>query len=144
MLGFPYDDLKGWRDIYPENIFEEQFEKLTRGWEKGLALLESVRGDLAPSDRAPYTELRVMAEAAYCHFRSTCLQIRFIRQRDRSDKAGMSAAVREELSIARQLYELVRHDSRVGFEASNHYYYSLNSLIEKMVNCEDILDRLSE
>lgn len=25
-------------------------------------------------------------------------------------------------------------DSRIGFEASNHYYYSLNDLIEKMVN----------
>ena len=34
-------------------------------------------------------------------------------------------------------------DSRIGFEASNHYYYSLNDLIEKMVNCENVIDRLS-
>ena len=28
MIGFPYDDLKSWRDIYPEEIFEEQFRKV--------------------------------------------------------------------------------------------------------------------
>ena len=56
----------------------------------------------------------------------------------------MIATVREELSLVHRLYELARIDSRIGFEASNHYYYSLNDLIEKMVNCEDVIDRLSE
>ena len=66
-----------------------------------------------------------------------------MRQRNAGDKAAMIATVQEELSLVHQLYELARMDSRIGFEASNHYYYSLNDLIEKMVNCEDVIDRLS-
>ena len=66
-----------------------------------------------------------------------------MRQRNAGDKAAMIATVQEELSLVHRLYELVRTDSRIGFEASNHYYYSLNDLIEKMVNCEDVIDRLS-
>ena len=56
----------------------------------------------------------------------------------------MAATVREELDTVHKLHDLARRDSRVGFEASNHYYYSLNALVEKMVNCEDVLDRLAE
>ena len=83
-----------------------------------------------------------MAEAAYCHLRSTYEQICFVRRRNAGDKDGMRKAVCAELELAHRLYELVRRDSRIGFEASNHYYYSLNALAEKMVNCEDVLSRL--
>ena len=38
MMGFPYDDLDRWRAIYPEDVFEEQFRKLSVGWAKGLDL----------------------------------------------------------------------------------------------------------
>lgn len=143
MIGYPYDNLTGWRDIYPEDIFEDQFRKVTEGWKKGLELLASLKEQLKPSDQAPYEELRRMAEASYCHLRSTYLQIRFVRRRNAGDKAAMIATAREELSLVHRLYELARMDSRIGFEASNHYYYSLNDLIEKMVNCEDVIDRLS-
>lgn len=143
MIGFPYDDLATWRSIYPEDVFEDQFRKVTEGWKNGLDLLDAVRDMLQPSDRTPYEELRIIAEAAYCHLQSTYLQIRFVRQRNAGDKTAMAATVREELAMVHKLHELARRDSRIGFEASNHYYYSLNALVEKMVNCEDILDRLA-
>ncbi len=144
MIGFPYDDLKSWRDIYPEEIFEEQFRKVTSGWKKALEQLDALEKELLQSDREGYKELRIMAEAAYCHLRSTYLQIRFVRQRSAGDKKAMAATVHEELAMVHKLHELARRDSRIGFEASNHYYYSLNDLVEKMVNCEDVLDRLAE
>ena len=31
--GFPYDDLKSWRGIYPEEVFVEQLRKLSEGWD---------------------------------------------------------------------------------------------------------------
>ena len=144
MIGYPYDDLKSWRDIYPEEIFEEQFRKMTDGWKKGLDQLSAIESELRPPDHEGYEELRIMAEAAYCHLRSTYLQIRFVRRRNAGDKKAMAATVREELAMVHKLYELARRDSRIGFEASNHYYYSLGDLIEKMVNCEDLLDRLAQ
>ena len=32
-------------------------------------------------------------------------------------------------------------DSRIGFEASNHYLYTANDLREKVLNCEHLLGR---
>ena len=49
--------------------------------------------------------------------------------------------IRPELALARRLYALQREDSRIGFEASNHYYYVPTDLVEKVLNCRDLLDR---
>ena len=54
----------------------------------------------------------------------------------------MAACVREEIQLALRLHELARRDSRIGFEASNHYFYSLNDLREKVISCEALLRQL--
>ena len=36
---------------------------------------------------------------------------------------------------------VLRLDSRIGFEASNQYYYVPLDLVEKVLNCRDLLDR---
>jgi hypothetical protein len=52
-------------------------------------------------------------------------------------------AVRDEMETARRLFALTLDDSRIGFEASNHYYYLPLDLVEKVVNCQYILDTWS-
>ena len=94
--------------------------------------------------QAAYRYLSRIAEAAFCHFQSTYLQICFVRRRNAGDKAGMIAAVREEAMVTRRLIMLCREDSRIGFEASNHYYYNENSLIEKLLNCRRLLTLLEK
>lgn len=47
----------------------------------------------------------------------------------------------EEIKIAKVLYEIVKKDSRIGYEASNHYYYIDRDLQEKIINCEYLKDR---
>ena len=145
MIGFPYDDLRVWRGPYPEEIFEHQFRLVAEGWKKGLDLLAEAESEVREQERADFRELKTIAEAAYCHLRSTWLQIRFIMARDRSegpDLDVMRACAREEIEMAVKLHEIVRRDSRIGFEASNHYYYSLNDLREKVVSCDAILKEL--
>ena len=46
----------------------------------------------------------------------------------------------EEIDLALMLYRIVCRDSKVGFEASNHYYYTPNDLLEKVINCRHILE----
>ena len=75
--------------------------------------------------------------------RSTCLQVRFVRAREGGfDREVMKKCAREELSLASELAEIARRDSRIGFEASNHYLYTLNDLREKVLNCLWILEQL--
>jgi hypothetical protein len=137
MIGFPYDDLKSWTGgHYPEEIFEEQFRKLSEGWNKGMNLLMKAESKILPDYKADFTDLKNVAEAVYCHFRSSYLQIRFIRMRDAGMREECLPILDEEIELAKRLLKITNQDSRIGFEASNHYYYTFNDLREKVINCE--------
>jgi hypothetical protein len=139
MIGYPYDDLTRWRSCYPEDVFAEQFRKVSEGWGAAMDILAEAKKDLLPEEQELFREIEIMATGAYCHLYSTDLQIRFVRCREAGDLAGMKDAAAKELENTKRLYSLVREDSRIGFESSNHYYYSLNDLLEKIINCESFL-----
>ena len=146
MIGFPYDDLDAWRSIYPPQVFISQLEKVASGFAESLPAL---RSHVHASPRL--MEEANIAEAAALHFQSAANQSRFIVARDRlaAADAQSSAArlteiellLRAEIQAARRLYDLQSSDSRIGFEASNHYYYMPLDLVEKILNCQDLLER---
>lgn len=150
MIGFPYDDLQRWRAIYPEETFESQFGKLLEGWEEGLDALTEA-GPLLDGDAsaAAYADLVQVSLGSYYHFLSTYCQIAFVRERDKMADAK-EPEVREksrrrmielaelELETARHMHALLQRDSRIGYEASNHYYYTSRILQEKVLNCLDV------
>jgi hypothetical protein len=158
MVGLPYDDLAGWQGVYPVAAFISQFEKVAEGWRSGIPLLHAAV-EKAPQDRRADVEgeLRV-AEAAYTHFQSLVNQARFIVARDAlaSDAGSRSAderqrlrnemrrCVESEIVLARRLFTLANQDSRIGFEASNHYFYLPLDLAEKVISCRWLLGRLNE
>ncbi len=178
MVGFPYDGLDTWRgNHFPRAVFEAQFRKLSDGWASGLTRLQAAAarvpaGAASASRRAALDDLMNVAEAAYCHFRTTFLQTRFIRLRDASAAPGgdqgagaardesalapdrctdheadagpdaLLAILDEEIQLARRLWQVMRRDSRIGYEASNHYYYTENALMEKVLNCDRLKERL--
>jgi hypothetical protein len=49
--------------------------------------------------------------------------------------------LRSEIALARRLHAIQSRDSRIGFEASNQYYYVPVDLAEKVINCHDLLTR---
>jgi hypothetical protein len=149
MVGFPYDDLERWRGPYPSEIFAHQFEKLASGWKEGLAELQAAQS-LVPEELRPAAtaDLQV-AEAAYLHFASVGNQVRFVMSRDalaaakddvtRSQlRRELSTILDREMELARRMFELSSEDSRLGYEASNHYYYVPFDLAEKVISCADL------
>ena len=143
MVGFPYDDLETWRGVYPPEVLQNQFRLVTEGWQKGLAILEESAVLIEnEKEKEEFEELRTIATAAYCHLRSTYLQISFVLARDNKQMDKLPPLVEEEIALTRTLYNIVRRDSRIGFEASNHYYYTLNDLREKIISCRKILEKL--
>lgn len=150
MVGFPYDDLKKWRDIYPTGIFVAQLEKVSSGFEEAAGALQAALGD-SPDHSPARIEARLM-EACAIHWQSAANQSRFVAARDalatmtKADEAATHTAelrrvLENELTLAHRLHTLQSHDSRLGFEASNHYYYVPLDLVEKVLNCRDLLDR---
>lgn len=134
MTCFAYDDLEGWRGIYPVDVFEKQFDKLCSKWEVGLNMLRS----------DDVNECAVMARAAYCLFKSSLNQIRFVRSRNESRFADAIKAAESELEIAKEMLALMNVNASIGYEAANHYYFSKGQLAEKIVNCHYVIERFSE
>jgi hypothetical protein len=156
MVGFPYDDLDGWRAIYPPEVFVAQMETVADGFERATAELERAAATAEPDAESPErralaSELRV-ATAVALHCRSVANQARFVLAR-RALAAAKTAAeaeaalatleevLAEEILLAARLHDLQAHDSRLGFEASNQYAFVPIDLAEKVINARDLLDR---
>ncbi len=137
MIGFPYDDLDGYRAVYPREILEQQFRIVSTEWKKGVEMLEA-HEDTSPA----YTELLRMAKATYCHLASTYNHIRFIMCRDAGDVCGMKETIADEQTVVEEIIKLRAEDSRIGFEASNQYYYTMQDLVEKQINLAYLAERL--
>jgi hypothetical protein len=154
MVGFPYDDLNTWRTVYPPDVFVSQFRKVSDGFEQAVDELRSTLQHSNGTDeqRAILRGDIDLAEAATLHFRSTANQARFVtlrqtlmaahsHQEAEPAIAELGRLLDEEIALARSLCALQSRDSRIGFEASNQYYYVPQDLIEKVLNCADLRDR---
>ena len=150
MVGLPYDDINGWRAIYPVEIFIQQMDKVAKGFSEALTVLKQGLADLKLSSAEKRTiqlEMQV-AEAITLHYQSVVNQSRFILWRDQLElekqqnsklKSAIVQLLKDELHVAKLLAELQSKDSRIGFEASNHYFYVPQDLYEKMLNCQYLI-----
>ncbi len=153
MVGFPYDDVEGWRGRYPAEVLAAQFAKMAAGWEGGLADYERALSKINTSvEQANARGDLGVARAVGLHFDSVANQIQFVLARNALLSGKLSASERDaktrlireiaadEIDNAKRLFTLTRQDPRIGFEASNHYYYLPLDLVEKVINCEYILN----
>ncbi len=47
-----------------------------------------------------------------------------------------------DIDLARRQFRIARSHSEIGFEASNHYYYTPLDLVEKTLNCRELIREL--
>jgi hypothetical protein len=126
MLGYPFDDIDGWRGNYPPEILLSQLKKLSDGWQDGMQILETLGGD------NPVNELKTVAGAAGCHFTSAYLLTAWVLDKDK-------ALLEKEYENTQKLLQYSALDARIGFEASNHYLYNENNLLEKLINLKYLM-----
>ncbi|MCL2160245.1 MAG: hypothetical protein FWH48_12630, partial [Oscillospiraceae bacterium] len=131
MIGYPYDDLDGWRAIYPADTYESQMNKVAGQMESSLEKFKKLENLNALLD-----EMIVFAKAASHKMQSVCNHIKFVRARDSKDRKKMLEAIDNERKTVTELIKLRRRDSRIGFEASNHYLYTKQNLLEKLANLD--------
>jgi hypothetical protein len=152
MILLPYDNYKNWVGPYPPEIVQSQFHKMSELWEEGLKRFRAALTRVPPHRiEEAERDLRI-AETCFLHFRSVANQIQFYLLRERlksspEDKAAgarMAEIARDEIELARRLYSIARRDSTIGFEATNHYYYRPLDLAEKVLNCDDVIRRLTQ
>lgn len=156
MVGFPYDDLNAWRAVYPAGTFVKLFEEMGAGFQAAAEDLDSsVRTQKKGLSRRQRfdieRELNVMRACAI-HFGTVANQGKFILARQALGQAKsqtearglidkIESLLRDEIRLAKELHAIQSRDSRIGFEASNQYYYIPSDLVEKVINCQDLLSR---
>jgi hypothetical protein len=126
---------------------------MAAGWRQGLSIYEkALSKTTAPDKHAALHADFGVARAAYFHFKSVANQVRFTVARNQllsgslnrtERQAGIEtirSIVTDEIQNAERLFGLTRIDPRIGFEASNHYYYFPMDLVEKVINCQYILN----
>jgi hypothetical protein len=142
MVGIPYDDVKGWSGPYPAEVLAGQYEKVAGGFREGIEELEKAVAKAPPEREADAKKELAVARAARIHFQSVANQVRFVLARDSAAgeerTAKMKKILADEKELAVSLFRLTREDSRIGFEASNQYYYLPQDLMEKVINCRYI------
>ena len=143
MTCYPYDDVKGWCAAYPGDdregpsytgeILEMQYAKLCEEWAKGLKVLEGM----------PLCEFYDMAVYGYTLFKASYNQICYYRQRDsKKDKDVILKLIESEKELALTAYRIMLRNSSVGYEAANHYYVTRSMLMEKVVQCDYLKEKL--
>lgn len=154
MVLTPYDDYKSWAGPYPVEVVEQQFSKMAREWLPGLESLHKALARVPVERRAVLEKDLGIAETCYLHFQSVSNQIRFYQVReqwlsakDETSHAQFAAVMidiaREELELARRQYFAAKGNSTIAYEASNHYYYRPLDLVEKILNCQYVIEELS-
>ncbi len=137
MVGFPYDAIASWRAIYPEEIFENQLSLLLEKWKKALDVLKSHTGKRTEM----FNDILCVAEGVLVHVATNYNLTRFTRNRNtyleshgEAEKEIMLIALNDEEKNVKHAAELFSRDSRLGFEASNHYSHTMQALKEKLIN----------
>jgi len=142
MMLFPHDDLKAWCGAYPPEAVLGQMKKLAEEWKNGLVTLERAIGGL----RGEAEEDLAVARTCYNHFASVANQVEFYLLRPKLGSAPVAGAMRaiaqREIALAADQYRIARRHSVIAYEASNHYYYRPLDLVEKILNCREILREL--
>ena len=145
MVGYPYDDIERWSGIYPNDVYENEYRQLCIEWREGLELLAQYEGYNQELD-----EMILMAKMVLCQYESAYHHIQFVNRRNKFlENADLHYEellhiVFAEMENVQKVIQLRLIDSRMGYESSNHYFYTLQDLKEKMINlvfCEESINQ---
>ena len=112
------------------------FNKLLTKWQEGIEILEKI------NDNQLIDELLTYSKVAYCHFYSDLLQTEYSYKKSIQDKNGVNELLIKEKELSIKLLALLKKSHFIGYETSNHYFYTERNVIEKLVNVARIQNEI--
>ncbi len=137
MVCYTFDDYKNWTAPYGLDVYIGQFEKIVAKWEDGLRLISGLKG-------SETEEFIRMAEVCKCHFGAALRLAKFAKCKEdiAKNREEILAYIEEEYTATKTLYAFYSQDATIAFEATNHYYYNANLLLEKMLSLVELKESL--
>ncbi len=138
MVTYPYDDISSWLGNYDRDAFVSSMSKLIKIYKKGIKVLSKI-------DSANYltNELIRNAKAYLINIESLLNQYLYIEARDKGSN-DLNKYLIKEYKLTKELYLLVSSDSKIGFEASNQYYYTQHNFLEKIINIKQLMGMMAD
>lgn len=137
MVCYSFDDYESWLGPYPIDVYFSQYEKLLKSWKQGVDKLKEL------ADNQLIEELLTFGELAYYHFLTDVNQTKYCICKRNNDREGMKPILSLEKEIAKATIRLLEKSSTIGFETSNHYFYTKRNVIEKLINIHKIENLIS-
>lgn len=147
MVCYAFDDYQTWIAPYPPEIYLSQYKKLLIEWEKGMQTLEKAQKTCKNHGvLRDINDLSANAEGAYLHFYSDYLQTRFsvLKSDVQKNKTELMQILNLSVQNCKRLIDLTHRDAKIGFEASNHYFYTDRNLIEKIISDKALINELNK
>ncbi len=140
MVCFTFDDYQSYTKPYGLETYISQYKKLNSLWLEGLNLIKDVHGNAA------YEEFKRYAFVAYIHFKSAENLAVFTKYKSNvKDNADiLFKCLNSEFSMTCKLLRYIAVDAKIGYEMTNHYFYNQNILLEKLINLENIIDKIMQ
>lgn len=134
MVCFTFDDYEFWTEPYGIKTYIDLMNKTCEGSEKAYKKVESTSGNVA------FCQLKRCALAFSLILRGARNIARFsyLKRDLKTNAKEILSVIKDEKKCTENLYKLMGKDAKIGFEATNHYFYTRRSLLEKLINLEII------
>jgi hypothetical protein len=138
MVGLSFDDYKSYVQPYSYSVYMRQMQKLLNNFEKAIRVLQD---NLTPDT----AEILRYMKVSYVMYKSDLLHTRFARYKKnlKGNKKVIYNCLTGIRELAVDLINIMAKDTYVGFESSNHYFFTERNLLEKIINTDNLLDKLS-
>ena len=135
MVSYAFDDYENWIYPYTYEVYVSQYAKLLSSWKKGVEILDEIKGNEL------IDQINLYAKVAYLHFEADYLQTQYsYYKRDaKKYKNDVIPLIERAIVATKELMELQVKDSKIGYEASNHYFYTVRTLKERLIDYNELL-----
>lgn len=139
MVCWSFDDFEKWMNPYTPEVYLDQLDKMIAYWEKGCELLDTVANGSEVAG-----ELALFARVALNHLRADALHSRYAlcKRNLPESRDEMLGIIEKERELTEELLTLVPRSTMIGFETSNHYFYTERDLIEKLIQLDALQKEL--
>lgn len=140
MVCFSFDDYKHWVVPYGYEVYVKQMKKLVKNMNASVRVLQSIQN---PDEKIK--ELLLYAQASLNHFYYDLLhtEYAYLKCDLKNNKEELLSVFKKMRKLTVSLIKIASQDSKIGYETSNHYFYVQNNLLEKIVNIDNAIEKLS-
>ncbi|MBE6569701.1 MAG: hypothetical protein E7658_05745 [Ruminococcaceae bacterium] len=138
MVCFASDNPDAWAPPYPLDVYTAQFRKMLDAWDKACDIFEAAVQDEKTA------EIALFARFAALQLRTDVIHTEYteIKKGLPGTKNAFADQLKEMREIVIKQLPLMEKSSLIGYETSNHYFFTERNFIEKLIQIENMLEEL--